>query len=145
MSTTLTDARDTIGMAMLGVVNDIEPQPPVVFWDDTEPEEGSLPPANAAWLRIKILPTNGSQVSVSSGQQGTGKFRFTGLVMVQVFAPLQDGLKTSDSIAQAFLEGMQGRDFEGVWFENVRAVGRGREKQWTEQRVVADYFYDDNR
>lgn len=142
---TITQAEDAIGKALNEVVAGLHPTPAVVQWDNvTDPETDPASPDDT-WLQIAFEPVGGQQTSVGSGTEGSGKFRRTGLVMIRIFTPPKEGKVTSNAVAQQFLDAMEGRSSSGVWYENVRPVHRGRFRNWYEQRVVADYFYDDHK
>lgn len=152
MKTTVAQSRDLIAAAIQDVADELGIDRDLIFYDDVRNtrdrfnEESTNPPKeNKSHLRVTIRPTTGRQVSVTSGQQNTGRFRHSGIVGIQIMTPMGDGSTTGDEYAQAFLDGLEGLDSGAVTYDNVGVSHRGRIDQWYEQRVVADYHYDSTK
>lgn len=76
------------------------------------------------------------------GPSGAKRYRRLGLLTVQVYAPLTDGLTKAQKIARILETGLEGaRTAGGVVFRRVRPDEVGRDGPWFHLNVVADVEY----
>lgn len=143
MTATIQQARDeilsTLTTAWLG--DPASADLPMLY-----PDRSQEPPKQGAWARVTVQHNTGRQVTLS-GETGARRFRRTGIVTVQIFTPLGDGLTLGDELTM-----IAGRAFEGITtasgviFRNVRNHEVGKDKQgWFQTNVLADFEYDEVR
>lgn len=110
--------------------------PPALFYDDVK---GDLPSATSPWARVNIQQVFGEQTSI--GDPGSRLFEHTGIVTVQVFTPVGDGLDLSDTLVEAALGAFEGKSTNNIWYKNVRAIDVGDEGDWYHVNIKADFTY----
>ena len=137
--TTQAEARnDTMGLiSSVGTAQSVK-----VLYDDVLED---VPNGDTAWARAILRHTTGGQ---SSLMDNGGKHRYTrsGLLIVQIFTPMGDGLKKADTLSTAFRDAVEGvTTVNGVWFNNVRINEVGRDGEWYQTNVLADFRYDEVR
>lgn len=114
--------------------------PPVVHFDgqkDTIPQDGS------PYATIKVQHKLGALATLRDKASG-GRFRAFGTVIVDIYAPLNDGLTAADGyvkVTQSAFEG-QATDPDGVLFRSVRVKEIGGSGDWYRVQVQADFEYD---
>jgi len=125
-------------------------------WDATDAVTAGLPmlypdkaqktPSNGAYGRVTILHGGGGQATLS-GETGARRFRHTGIVTVQVFTPIGDGLVLSDQIVQIVHDALAGTTTSPgrVHLRNVRVNEVGETGAWHQTNVLADFEYDEVR
>lgn len=125
------DAWDTLGSA------------PQVIYDDSPADL----PDDASYVRITVQHTASSQVTlggkVSLGGAGR-RFRRTGIVAVQIFTPVGDGLTANDTLVDFTVDIFEGESTgsDRVEFLNVRSNELGADGPWFQTNVVAEFNYD---
>lgn len=116
------------------VSDDIE-----VRYDDRAVE---LPDSDVAWVRLNIQHSLGQQTTLG-GENGR-RFTRSGVVTVQVFTPVGEGLVLNDAlskIAHEIFEG--GSTAQGsLLFRNVTTREIGVDGAWFQTNVVAEFEYD---
>lgn len=100
------------------------------------------------WARWTLDYVLGGQVSLV-GQAGKRKFGKDGLIYINVFTPLGNGLASARDAAQIALFAYEGqRTPSDVWFRDVRieseghGQGTGRSKSWWTTLVVARFTFE---
>ena len=114
----------------------LDPLPDLVL--DNNPE--SLPDTKLSWLRVTLRP--GSGVQQTLGNVGSRKFERIGTLWIQIFTPLNMGMKASNYLADGlgFLEG--GKTPQGITFTAVSPPSNiGNDGAWNQANVSADYSY----
>lgn len=111
-----------------------------VLYDDTD----TPPPVDVRtpWARANIRHADGNASSLGGA---TGKKRYTriGLVIIQLFTPVGNGMSSSDALVGIVLNAYeQGSAADGVWFRKARPVDIGRNDGWTQTNVMAEFEYD---
>jgi len=133
--TTLNEARE----AIYGVF--------VAVW--TEPytldNERFDPPDDAAWARLTVRHTGGTQETL--GPAGSRKFARTGSCFVQIFVPTDQGVQELDTLATLAREAFEGVSIAGttVRFQNVVLRESGPDKKWYGAVIEAEFEYDETR
>lgn len=111
---------------------------PILFWDIAQDI-----PDSGAWCRITMQHNEGEQVTLSNGS-GNRRFRRFGVINVQIFTPIGDGLELNDlltKIAEDAFEGVTSTN--GIVFLNVRSNEVGPDGEWFQTNVLADFEYDE--
>ena len=137
MSLTLAQARDD----MLKMISDawLPTGKPILYEDrgGTPPKEGT------AWARVTIRHNRGDQETLSN-PFGSRLFRRDGLVFVQIFTPVGNGLEQADALAKIALDAYEGKSSQnGVWFRNVRYREVGPDGNWYQVNVIAEFEYSE--
>lgn len=139
----MTQARDEV-MAVLKAAwdaNSSSQDVPLLYWDTAQ-----KPPSEGAWARAIMQHGGGGQATLS-GETGSRRFRYTGIVTIQLFTPTGGGLVLSDTLAQVVRNALAGvtTDPGQVHLRNVRSVEVGQEGVWFHTNVLADFEYDEVR
>lgn len=95
------------------------------------------------WVRLTVRHTPGGQHTL--GAPGHRRFRRRGLVIVQVFVPVDRGLLRCDELAKAARDIFEGKTLSGVMLHdgNYREVGPDR--QWFQGNVTVDFSFDETK
>lgn len=97
------------------------------LWGATTPVAYSnvafKPPADAEWARLTILDNTTDEIGI--GQPGAQLYRFQGLIVVSLFAPLNKGEKRARQLADQVFQIFKAADFGSVtsWAPYVTVVG----------------------
>lgn len=121
-------------------------------WDTTGfearyPGQSSQPPEDAAgvpptWARFTLRHGSGGQDSFTGGAQKV--YLRTGIAIVQVFAPTEQGYGPSYDLAKVVSDAFQGTQTSGgVWFRNVRIDEIGVSGLWLQLNVSIGFQYDE--
>ncbi len=118
---------------------------PAVRWPNVE--ERSRPPLNSYWCRVSMQEVLAPQSSLKSGVAPNEGQRYTstGLLFVQVFAPMSDAEAAEKGKALAELARSAFRGVEtpgGVWFRNPRVTPLPPQDNAYRFNMVVDYEYD---
>jgi hypothetical protein len=151
MTATLSQARDQV-LATFKAAWDVGPPSSTVqvIYDGVESDK----PENAAtpWARVSVRHNPVQPGAVTLGRAPDGKRRYTrtGLVFVQLFTPLGDGLSLADqlaTIARSAFEGVVTTPGNVIFRAvSVNEVGSevGPEKGgWFQTNVTAQFEYDE--
>lgn len=140
---TIAEARDEILSYFTTIWNAQTPPVPSLMYDD---KHNDLPD-DASWARIKVQHNAVRQVTVG-GRVSTGgggmRFRRVGLITVQIFTPVGDGLTQSDTLVDLVVDAFEGEDTgsDRVEFFNTRSNEVGSEGAWHQTNVIAEFRYD---
>lgn len=95
------------------------------------------------WVRLTVRHTPGGQHTL--GALGHRRFRRRGLVIVQVFVPVDRGLLRCDELAAAARDIFEGKTLSGVMLHdgNYREVGPDR--QWFQGNITVDFSFDETK
>jgi hypothetical protein len=119
------------------------PTPPLLLYDD-KPRDL---PQDAAFARVMVQHnvfsqrTLGGKVALGGGGSRFGR---NGLVTVQIFTPMGDGLTSADPLVDLALDAFEGESTgsDRVEFRNARSIEAGNDGIWYQTNVVADFEYD---
>lgn len=134
--------------------NDAKDQILTVFktaWDTTGcpalyPDTPGDPPTSATvWARATLRHATGRQASLSGPINGCVRYERTGIVIIQVFAPVGDGSTAAYDAAQTVVRGFEDARGLDTWFRNVRINEVGTKGAFEQINVLADFTYDDMR
>jgi len=117
----------------------------VAEWSATTialPNQEFKPPEDGTgWVRFNVAFNDGDLASL--GAEGNRRFREFGLVTIQVFTVAGTATDENDTYCQAALNLFDGKNIEGIWFRNGRAVTVGPKNNWYQQNVILEFQYDD--
>lgn len=104
------------------------------------------PASTDAWARVTLLHNDGGQSSLSN-EGGVRRFSYTGIVTVQVFTLIGDGLVLSDVLVQIVKDAFAGVSTipGNVHLRNVRPREIGETGPWHQVNVITDFEYDEVR
>lgn len=107
--------------------------------------EAFTPPANAAWVRLAVRHTASLQESL--GRPGNRRFMRLGSVFVQVFTPIDKGVREADQLTKQAREIFEGKTLTGtsISFRNVTIREIGPDGKWYQANVEAEFGYDEIR
>lgn len=115
----------------------------VTMWGTNSPytfdNEAYNAPASK-WVRLSVRQIDAEQHTL--GAIGNRKFLRQAAVWLQIFVPLNSGLKDADTLAQAFRTIFEGARFSDLSFREVVTNEATPDNQW--YRVVAKAFFDYN-
>lgn len=113
-----------------------------VIWDDTRKQIPAQQDPAATWARVLVRHLDANQATLSD-QSGKRRYTRTGLVTIQLFTPLGDGLVGDDTIIEQLLGIFQGVSTpNGVWFRKPRPNEVGNDGPHFHTNVLADFEYD---
>lgn len=100
-------------------------------------------PTSGSWVRAN-LQHNGEQQK-TFGAVGARRFRRWGIVSFQVFTQVGDGQSLNDLMAKVIHAAYRGKttNTDGVWFQNARIVDVGRDGEFWQTNVLADFEYEE--
>ena len=139
---TIEEARDEI-LTYFTTEWNTQTDPPLVIYDDKARDL----PEDASWVRVRVQHnvfaqrTLGGKPSLGGGGR---RFTRTGIVTVQVFTPVGDGLTSSDPLVDFTVDIFEGEETgsDRVEFRNTRANEVGADGPWHQTNVIADFEYD---
>jgi hypothetical protein len=145
MPTTETAAHDAIMTHFFSEFQDLaleanDSEEVEVFWPNGEKD--GPPNVEQPWVRFSLSDNLGSQIALGTG--GTRRFEQVGIIIIQLFAPIGQGvtkIRSLSSIATGIFRGRRTSDDE-VTFLNVRAEDVGPSSGWYQRNVVVEYSYD---
>lgn len=139
MTLTLTEARDEMSTLFKDAWDDTGY---LVIWDDVgEPRPNTRSP----WARFTIRHADGFQATLAN-HGGVRRWRRTGTIFVQLFAPTNEGLSTLDEMAMVAMRAFEGQTTPGgAWFRNARLQEIGVDGKWQQFNVLVDFEYDEVR
>ena len=120
-------------------------------WDDTgytavyDDQHGQPPDAKQPWARVTLQhDDNGGQTSLSNGV-GNRIFTQTGLLTVQVFVPIADGLEQNYELSHRILSAYSPRQGASVWYTRQRLKEAKANGGFSQINVIINFSYDDLR
>ena len=142
MSLTQAEARDEILTRLKAVVDAITTgSRPELVWDDTV---DTVPrDKTSKWARVSLRHLDAEQATLAN-QDGVRRWRRVGVLAVQLFTPLGDGLTLADSVSSTIRGGFEGYSTAGgVWFRRPRTQEVGADGPWFQVNVLVDFEYDE--
>jgi hypothetical protein len=95
------------------------------------------------WVRLTVNFNDGSQNSF--GTTGTRKFTRRGLIIVQVFTPVNTGTDENDDLAVNSANLFDGVRLQDLWMYNGRIVTVGADGEYYQQNAIIEFEYEDIR
>ncbi len=135
--TTFSEAREAIYKEFLAA------------WPGTTPltfdNEKFTPPAESEWARLSVRHLTATQETL--GSVGNRKFARFGLVFVQIFCPLNQGLTASDVLVIIAQSVFEGERITGttIRFLDVNVQEQGRDNDSFSIVVEANFEYDETK
>jgi hypothetical protein len=139
MSLSYDAARDLI-LAVFKAAWDVTGFP--VVYDDVA---ANVPDSNTVWARVTLRHATGGRASLSGPINGCVRYNRTGVVIIQVFAPVGGGMKAAYDAAKVVSDAFEDSSDLAVWFRNVRINEIGVRGACEQINVLADFTYDDMR
>lgn len=97
------------------------------------------PAADLPWARLTVAHEDGTQDSF--GATGNRKFLRRGRVLVQVFGPVDAGIRTLDLLSDEVRDIFEGVTFSGLYFVGVDVRESGQDGEWFQLVVDAPFDY----
>jgi len=120
----------------------------VTDWANATPvtfaNEDFSPPTDTPWVRLAVLHFTGNQETL--GEVGNRRFRREGQISIQVFTPLNDGLRDIDALVQSARQIFEGRTLTGpIWCTDSAVQEIGPSDGWFQFNVDTDFAYEEVR
>lgn len=109
-------------------------------WSDIP---GSIPTTSAVWARVTARHVSGEQSSLIDSL-GHTRFRRFGVCIVQVFAPMADGLQKAYEHAEKVLKAFENAR-KPVWFRKCMIQEIGSDGAFQQVNVSTEFEYDSVR
>jgi len=141
-STSLTDsqANELIYERMLSGWDSAERTEPVVF-----ESEAVEPPLSGGWVRLVLRPVLSRSETLAQGNRD-GRYRRTGMVMIQLFAPRDAGTQLLDVLYQEARDIFEDVHFNGINFSmECSRKPLGYEERWIGHLLTINYSYVEHR
>lgn len=98
---------------------------------------------NEPWAVVTLQHSSGFQATLS-GVSGSRTFARLGFITVQIFTPSGKGLQESYDLCKVVSDAFEGATTPGgVWFRNVRLNEVGRDGEFYQLNVIAEFRYDE--
>ena len=98
---------------------------------------------NGVWCRPSVRHATGEQASLSGGT-GTKRWQRNGILTVQIFTPVGDGLSRAYDLAKIVGDAYEGYASPGgVWFRNLRVNEIGDSGKYSQANVIVEFEYDE--
>lgn len=104
---------------------------------------GSVPQAEEGWARLVLRHATGNQRGF--GATNVRKYTQTGVLVVQVFAPIGDGSTKAYELAQLVLAAYRQARGGSVWYRDTYIKEIGCEGAFEQINVLINFTYDDER
>ena len=131
MSVTIAEARDI----MHGVFTAVWTHP--ALYDD----KAGAPPKTGPWARLSVRHARGQQETLPN-PLGNRLFRRDGVIIIQIFTPLGNGLALSDQLAKLVMDAYESSS-TSVLFRNVQLNEIGPDGNWYQVNVVVEFEYSE--
>ncbi len=110
-----------------------------LFWESVRDQRET---DNTAWAASVIRHATGSQDSL--GGIGNRSFLRQGVMIVQVFTPVGNGLQESYQLAKVITDAFEGKSSPlGVWFRRVRINEIGKDGMFQQLNVIIEFEYNE--
>jgi len=100
-------------------------------------------PNDTTWARLSVSHEAGEQDSL--GATGSRKFLRRGRVLVQIFGPVDQGLRSLDLLADATRDIFEGTQFSGLYFISADVREVGQDGEWHQLVVDAPFDYQETK
>lgn len=110
-----------------------------IFWESVEADRET---DDSAWAVSNIRHVSGRQETL--GGIGNRAFERTGIIFLQIFTRVGNGLQESYQLAKVMADGFEGRSSpNGVWFRNVRINEVGKDGTFSQTTVTVEFQYNE--
>lgn len=103
----------------------------------------TTPSARQAYAKLTLRHSNGRQGSLG-GELGQRRFDRSGILRIQIFAPVGDGMVSAYQLAQIIANAFEDAKL-AVWFRNTRILEMGASGASEQVDVLTDFFYEEVR
>lgn len=103
---------------------------------------GEKASSDLPWARVTIQHVNGNQKSLANFE-GSRRFTNSGILTIQVFTPIGDGLVSEYRVGQFIRNAYRKAQHSNLWFRNVRLSEQPSDGAFAQINVLADFSYDD--
>lgn len=139
MSLTFSQANDellaTVKAAYDSISGDKE-----IYWESVA---GDRATDNRRFFQVFVRHRTGQNAGFPSAS-GSSKYRRDGDVTIQCFHTVGYGLSDSYVDAKVFADAFEGKSTSGgIWFRNVRINEVGRDGQFNQLNLIAEFVYDE--
>lgn len=112
----------------------------LMAWPDKDFEK---PTGRDPWARTTLRHTDGNQ-STLANHNGLQRFKRDGVLTIQIFTPIGEGLSRSYDLSKIISDALEGTTTtKGVWFRNVRLNEIGSDAPWFQVNVNSDFSYEE--
>lgn len=138
--TTRIQARDEIqGLINTALAGATHP-PDQIVWPGVPADK---PAADQVWVRVTLQHTDGGQSALGRAE-GARRYTYHGLVWIEIYTPMGDGLSADDDLAIVLLAALRAaRTTNGAILRNASAREAGPDGGWSKTVVQADFEYDE--
>lgn len=112
------------------------PQIPL-FWDNVEEAH----PADQVWVYATLLPGN-SRLAGLGGDPSSRRWRVVGVLVLQVFTPLLEGVSKAEELTAGVTDNFQGRTIGNVLFRETSLLRLGLSGAWFQHNISTSYQFD---
>lgn len=106
--------------------------------------EAFSPPVGQPWVRLTVQLQTGNQETL--GDVGHRRFRREGLITMQVFVPLDTGLRAQDALVQQARNIFEGRTLTGpVWCIDADTYEIGPSDGWHQFNIDVAFAFEETR
>lgn len=110
-----------------------------IFWESVEADRET---DDTAWAISNIRHVSGRQENL--GGIGNRSFLRTGIIFLQIFTRVGNGLQESYQLAKVMADAFEGRSSpNGVWFRNVRINEVGKDGTFSQTTVTIEFQYNE--
>lgn len=139
MSLTFSEANDEI-LAKVKAAYDSISGDKEIFWESVA---GDRPTDDRPFFQVFLRHRTGQRAAFPSAD-GQSMYRRDGDVTIQCFHPIGRGLSDSYADAKVLADAFEGQATSGgIWFRNVRINEIGRDGQFNQLNVIAEFIYDE--
>lgn len=97
---------------------------------------------DSAWLISTIRHVGGRQENL--GGIGNRSFQRSGIIFLQIFTRVGNGLQESYRLAKVMADGFEGKSSpNGVWFRNIRINEAGKDGAFSQTNVTIEFQYNE--
>lgn len=110
--------------------------------------EDFTPPVDTPWVRFSVRHVGSTlELIGGTGAGGFNTYQRIGFALIQVFVPVNDGLREADTLAQAARAIFEGTTLSGntIRFNNVVIREIGPDGAWYQINVEAAFQYDERK
>lgn len=118
-----------------------DPTGAVAVYDDL-PQ--NIPPDEKAWARLTVRHNDGGQSSLAGGN-GAQRWEAVGVVTVQIFTPVGDGLVAARALSLSVLNAFRDHKNSDLWFRRPHLRELGVDGAFNQTNVIATFIYDEVR
>ena len=113
-----------------------------LYWEGVPGNDS--PASSDTWARFSLLHVVGEQATLA-GEFGARRWRRTGLVTAQCFAPLSSGsVRRALELAVVVRDALQGRQSpSSVWYRSPKIMEIGEDRSWFQVNAVIEFTYDE--